>query len=270
MILYNFFKSELKRAIFSRYFLISFLITFILLAYSFLDFISLGWSFGMSNFQLFKEHYDFIDLFLISRSENKASYLGVVAPLLACLVFSDSYLSDKTTGYLNFIFMRISKKKYVITRLLVNSIASGLSILLSSIFMICILLIFYGFNINSENALYLAGPFSNIYYSGDKYLYLLIVIGILVMFNFIFSTLSLGISAFIHNKYISFLAPFLYYIASGALLGIIGLYKLDATALFMPKNSLTTFELILYQFVLVLLGVTTFIYGVLNLNEQNN
>lgn len=268
--MYNYFKTELKRAILSKYFLIALLITFALLLYSFFEFITLGWQSSPFNFQSLKKYYDSFDMFIISRSENRASYLGLLAPLLASLVYSDSYLSDKSSGYLNFIYMRLSKKKYIFTKLLVNILASGLSIVLSSLFMLFLLILLFGIGVNSENVLNLSGPFSDIYYNGNKYLYFLIILIMSFIFNCIFSTLSLAISTFVNNKYISFLAPFFYYIISGSLLVIVGFSKLNATRLFMPKNDVSVLDLVIYQLFLLILGIIIFIYGVLHLDEKIN
>lgn len=264
--MHHYFKSQLKQSILSKYFFLSFFITFILLSYSFLEFITLGWT---CFFELSSNHYDFIDIFVLCRSENRASYLVVLAPLLASLVFSHSYLDDKNSGYLNFIYIRIEKKKYVFTKLLVNAIASGLSIITSSVVIILILSAIYGININPEYALNISGPFSDIYIS-NKYLYLLIILCISFMFNVVFSTLSLGISGIIDNKYISFLSPFFYYIISGSVFYVIGLYKLNSTTLFMPNENVDLLGLMLYQLILFIIGVILFIYGVLYSDEKNN
>lgn len=263
--MFNYFKAELKCTIFSKYFFISLLIAFSLLLYSFFEFITLGWNFNVWNFHSFSEHYDFIDLFLISRSENRASYLGVLAPLLASLIYSDSYLSDKKTGYINFIYMRISKGKYILVKLLVNFISSGLAILLASSMMLVFLSILYGFTLNPKNALNITGVFSS-----GKYLYLIFIIFNSCIFYCIFSTLSLAVSTFIDNKYISLAIPFFYYIISGSIFVMFGLNKLNATALFTPKNGLNIYQFIFYELFLLSLGVITFIYGVLKSNEKIN
>lgn len=268
--MYNYFKAELKRAIFSKYFFIAFSITLMLLVYSFFEFISLGWNSNPFNFHSLENYYDSFDIFIISRTENRASYLGLLAPLLASLVYSDSYLSDKSSGYLNFIYIRTNKKNYIITKLLVNILSSGLSIVLASLLMLIFLISIFGITINSENVLNLSGPFSNIYYSGNKSLYFFIILSISFIFNCIFSTLSLAISTFVNNKYISFLAPFFYYIISGSLFIIIGVSKLNATRLFMPKNDISISETIIYQSFLLILGTITFIYGVLFADEKIN
>lgn len=268
--MFDYLKLELKNSIFSKYFLIAYLITFILLLYSFFEFITLGWGGNIADFRSFSEHYDFIDLFIISRSENRASYLGVIAPLLASLIYSDSYLSDKTTNYINFIYMRISKRNYLLVKLLVNFISSGFCILISSLSMLLFLALLYGVKLNPENALNLSGAFSNIYFVGNKYLYVFIIIIISCVFYTIFSSLSLAISSFIKNKYIAFFTPFFYYIISGSIFVMLGFHKLNATTLFMPNNNLNIYEFIFYQLFLLIIGIILFIYGVLNSYEKNN
>ena len=146
-------RKKWTRAILSKNALISFIITFLVLFIAFLEFVHFP-RFSINNM---RDRYDAIYLFTRIRHSTKASILVLIAPLLASLAFSDSYLSDKESGFLKFIYLRIGQKKYIFSKIIVNSIVSGLVISLASFVMLFFLICVYG--IKDVNTLNL-GPFS--------------------------------------------------------------------------------------------------------------
>lgn len=260
----NYIKFEFKRSLLSRNSFLCIITILIAFVIGFLSMIN----FNFTWINEFKDTYDFIDVFLMSRNFSTSSFLVIIAPLIAAIVFSDSYLVDKESGFLKFIYLRIKKNDYIKIRLLVNGISSGLIILFSSLIALVIFSGIYGININTNDAIKISGPFSNFYYS-NKWIYLLIVLGVSFIFNVIFATLALGASTFINNKYLSFLAPFFFYILSGTVFVMLKLYNLNATFLFVLKGNYSEINLILYQVVLLIIGVLLFYFGVLFRNEKD-
>ncbi|XZI81498.1 hypothetical protein ACSXED_17045 (plasmid) [Clostridium perfringens] len=259
-------KSEFKRALISKQMLIYLILTISILLISFLDFSNF-------NFTHVKElrtskYYDCIDLFIVVQNSTRTSILPIITPLLACLIFSTSYLDDKNSKFLNLIYSRLDKKKYIWIRLMVNAISSGLAVLISySIFFIFISL-YMGFNLKYNSILKIEGPFSYFYYN-NKWIYFIIILIVAFLFNVIFSTLGLGISTIINNKYLAFLSPFFYYILTGTLFISLGLYKLNATYLFQIRYGYTVTDLLIYQSVLLAIGILLFYIGVLYNNEKD-
>ncbi|MEL5898788.1 hypothetical protein AAGC94_12035 [Clostridium sporogenes] len=257
----NYIKNEFKRAFFSKGALICFGISLIIFLLGFSELARFG-IYGFTNV------YDFIDIFLYCRDVGKFSILVLIAPLLAAIVYSNSYLSDKNSGYLKFIYLRIDKKKYILTRLIANAVVSGLMIVLASLVMLIILAIIYGINIKGASpSLNIEGPLSYVYYN-NKWLYCIIILMLSFSFYAIFSTLALGASTIINNKYFSFLAPFFYYIISGTLFIIFKLYPLNATCLFKLK-AFSIQWIISYQIILLTIGSLLFYFGVLYRNEKD-
>lgn len=255
----NYIKSELKRVILSKNALISFSIILILYLISVYNFM------GYAGFNLkeFNETYDSVDVFIMIRKD----LLALVAPLLAAFIFSDSYLLDLESGYLKFIYLRISKKKYVLTRLVVNALVSGLIIVIASMIVFAMLYILFGISKTSLNPL--EGAFDFIY-SKSKLLYILILMLVSFIFNVVFSTFALGISAWVKNRYITILSSFFYYVLTATVLVSLGLYKLNATILFTLHPIATEFDIIMYQCILLIIGFVLFYFGVLWKNEKNN
>lgn len=254
----SYFKSELKRVAISKNTLIALILTIVLYFIGYYEFTD----FRGFNVEGFKEIYDSIDVFIVIRK----SYLSLLIPLIASMIFSDSYLLDLETGYLNFIYLRLPRKKYILIKILVNAIISGFVIVVSSILVFIILYLIFGIN---NNSLFneVTGTFGLIYQE-NKFIYFLILIMTSFIFNVIFATLSLGLSPYLKNRYLTVVSSFAYYVISATIFISLKLFQLNATLLF-TLNYLSAEMLIIYQIVLFLIGVILFYFGVLYKNEKN-
>ena len=178
-----YFKNEFKRVLFSRRSIYVFIITLGLLLISFFNFINIE-GFNLNEFKVI---YDSLDVYIYIRKD----LLVLIAPILASLVFSDSYLLDSESGFLNYIYIRTNKIKYITIKLLVNALVSGIVITFASSIIILFLIILLGVNNNHLHDI--TGPFNFIYYQ-SRILYFLLLLGVSFIFNVVFSTLSLGLS----------------------------------------------------------------------------
>ncbi|CAG7838742.1 hypothetical protein CLOHAE12215_00089 [Clostridium haemolyticum] len=254
----KYFKLEFRRAILSRNALISFIITILAFLIAFLDCI-LYWQEGLHGL----DHlFDASSIFIRTRYMNSSSYLFVIAPILATMIFSDSYLLDKESGFLKSIYVRMSKRKYIFTKIMVNSIVSGLVIALASAIVLIILIKMYGIrDVHMQSGL---GAFSFIFYK-SRILYCVFLILISFIFNAIFATLALGISPWIKNRYLAMLAPFFYYIIAVPLFPA----WMSPITLFSLEGVLNESQIIIYQLILLFIGVISFYYGVKYDYEKN-
>ncbi|WP_039237420.1 ABC transporter permease [Clostridium sp. K25] len=248
----KYFKLEFRRAMLSRNALISFIITILAFLIAFLDCI-LYWQEGLHGL----DHlFDASSIFIRTRYMNSSSYLFVIAPILATMIFSDSYLLDKESGFLKSIYVRMSKRKYIFTKIMVNSIVSGLVIALASAIVLIILIKMYGIrDVHMQSGL---GAFSFIFYK-SRILYCVFLILISFIFNAIFATLALGISP------LAMLAPFFYYIIAVPLFPA----WMSPITLFSLEGVLNEFQIIIYQLILLFIGVISFYYGVKYDYEKN-
>ncbi|GAA0076927.1 hypothetical protein UT300005_13050 [Clostridium sp. CTA-5] len=261
-------KNELKRAIFSKSALLTFLITLITLLIGFFGIVCDEWNIFNIEVNHFKKFYDSVDIFLMTRAFGRASILGFIAPLLAALVFSNSYLQDKDSGFLKFIYARMNRKKYIISRIFVNAISSGIIISAALIVILIFISLIFGIKTNPNSQFEVTGAYV-FWYAKSKWIYAICIIILSFIFNVIFATLSLGLSPFINNKYLSFLCPFFIYILSLTLFHYIGINKLNMSVLFRPNVNGSEIPVLIYQIVLFIIGIVLFYVGVLYRNEKD-
>lgn len=261
----HYIKSELKRAIFSKSSLITFLATLIILAVGFLAIVFIN---GNFEFNFYKKFYDSFDIFLLTRAFGRASILSLVAPLLAVLVFSNSYLQDKDSGFLKLIYTRMNKKKYIISRIFVNAISSGVIISTALVVILIFISLIFGIKTNPDSHFQVMGSYAFLY-EKSKWIYVIFIIILSFVFNAIFATLSLGISPFINNKYLSILSPFFIYVLSTTLFSYIGFGKLNMGILFTLNADGSEIKILVYQLLLLFIGIVLFYVGVLYRNEKD-
>lgn len=240
----NYFKSEFKRAFFSKNTLISIIIVFICLIIPYLSEIKIPYP-----------NEDGINFFIRIGAFLSISFLPLLAPLVACIPFSNSYILDKESGVINYIYAKIDSKKYFTIKIIVNGLVSGLIFLIPQLIMLLFLILFHGMN---SSSIEIVGAFSTIYYS-SKSVYAIILIFVEFIFGFIFSTLALGISALTENKYLTIIIPFIYVMISGTVFEIIGLNRilnLNVITLFDISYStkMTSLSLIVYDIIIFLVG----------------
>jgi len=209
-----------------------------------------------------------VDVFLRCVGYGSSNILCFIAPLLAALVFSNSYLQDKNSNFLKFLYTRMDKKRYIIVRIIVNALSSRIVIVTSLIILLMIITLLLGFKTNPNSLFKITGLFSFLYYK-SKWLYVIYFIMNSFIFNVIFATLALGLSPFINNKYLSFLCPFALYTLSMTLLSYIGLSFLNMGLLFLSNTARSEIFIITYQSILLIIGITLFYLGVLYRNEKN-
>jgi hypothetical protein len=152
-------------------------------------------------------------------------------------------------------------------RLVINAIASGLVVLIPQIMILAFLIIKFGIN---NTAMDIYGAFSGLfYYSKPLYVVLLLILSFVS--SAVFSTFALGISSATENKYLTILIPFVYIIISGTIFELIGinkLFSLNIIILFdvMFNGNLTIANVLIYEFILLIIGVALLNY----FGERNN
>ncbi|HFD2030131.1 TPA: hypothetical protein ACF2C8_001888 [Clostridium perfringens] len=230
-----------------------------------------------SNIELIKSflknsNVDAIDAFLTIRSGN----IVIIFPLLATIIFSDSYLVEKENGFTKFVYTKLSIKKYVFIKVIVNIIVSALIGGLASFLILIFLVFIFGIK-NPSIASYtnsINGPFNYLLASSNtRLIYGLIVVILFSISYIVMSTLALGISAWIKNRYLVLIAPFFYYILCGTIierLGINRIFDFHLARVISLKHSMTKpMHLFIYLFLLLLVGIALFYVGVVIKNEKD-
>ncbi len=260
-----YFREEIKRVLFSKALIITFLITLASLVFAWLEFVHFP-SWSISDISRI---YDAIDIFIRIRSSTRASFLVILAPLLAAMVFSDSYLQEKDTGFLRFIYMRTVQSKYMLVKSFVTGIMSGLVIVSASL--IVFISLFFVYGIKETSLHQISGAFSWIYME-NRVFYALFIILISFIFNFIFSLLSLGVSPWISNRFLAVVFPFIYFLVSGTIFDFLGINKFfcfKTTVLFTLSTTFPDYYIIIYQVLLLLISILLFRFGVLHKDGKN-
>lgn len=259
----NYFKSEIKRALFGRNAIISFLITLTVLIIAFLEFAAPFFSLDKS--------FDAIDIFIRIRSTSNAAFLVIIFPLLASIIFSDSYLLEKETGFTKFIYSRLSIKKYACIKVIVNAIVSALVGITASF--IILMLLIYKYGIRVTNQVLVGGPFSYLLDSNTgRVEYAIILVLITGVCYMTIATLALGISAWIKNRYLALIIPFFYYILCGTLLEILGVnrvFNFNFAQIYALNIIVNTPHVFIYPILLLAVGVILFYTGVILKNEKD-
>ncbi|MCD3245985.1 hypothetical protein G8S21_08540 [Clostridium botulinum C] len=246
----KYLKVEFKRATLSKNTIIVFIITLLALIIAYVE------ANGIKG-QHFLSEYDAVYIFMHIRWAERASYLVIIAPLLATLVFSDSYLLEKEYGYLKNIYTKMTKRRYIFTKITVNAVVSGMIITIAYFIMLAILIAIHGINKATNPPILETTLFSYIYYK-HRFLYALVLIVNSFIFNAICATLALGISPWIKNRYLTCLCPFFYWIFSGIILP----HCMDLNILFTMNGDVTELNVIVYQVILFVIGITSFYVGV--------
>ena len=263
----HYFKNEIKRALFSENALISFLIALVALIIPLLVFINFP-HYGIKDSKL---HYDAIDVFTRIRSTSPAAFLVVIFPLLATIIFSDSYLLEKETGFTKFIYSRMPIKKYVWIKFVVNALSSTLVGSAASFIMLMFLIYTYGIGGGIPNIVTVGGPFSNLFYS-NKLGYGLILVLITGICYMVLATLAIGLSAWIKNRYLVLIIPFFYYILCGTMVEILGInrvFNFNLAQIYGLNSIVSTSHVFIYPILLLLLGLVLFYTGVIVKNEKD-
>lgn len=205
--------------------------------------------------------YDFAETFILAQTSGVSSLIAILFPLICCIPYATSYIEEMESGHIYYTYTKLSKKKYIISKLLVNGVIGG-----SVIAIPCLLLL--GISLGVKGTSLTAESGSMVVYGRDLYLQTPIAYVLLLILNsficgFIFANLALGFSAFLKNKYLTILMPFGFYIFSGVVLSNISIY-LNAITLFdvHQYGELERIGIILYDIILFLAGGITFAVGV--------
>lgn len=179
--------------------------------------------------------------------------IKLLAPILVCLPFVDSYLDDVNSGMHRYLYTKITPLKYALIKILVNGLLGGLVLLIGSSISFLIFLTrgINGFDnsLVNENLLHI--------FNKSPLGFVLLSILFMFIFGITFSTLGLGLSTIFKNKYISILILFTLYILS-----LFFSDKFDATRLLSVSYG-TIASALLYDFTLFTIGVVLFLIKIL-------
>lgn len=207
-------------------------------------------------------HTDAFYLFSFSYAHGTSSILLIIVPILVCLPFSTSYLQEKQSNFQQNIYVRINKRKYLITKVIINGLVGGLTITIILTISFLIFLIFKGTHstVDLVNYLDLSGTPAYLY-GISPFLYVLVIIIGSFFGGFTFSTITLSLSTIIKNKYISLLSPFILNAITGIFLQQINKVFYMANFFDVTYYSLNLIYIVLYEAIILSTFIGIFFYN---------
>ncbi|GAA4654309.1 hypothetical protein GCM10023142_14470 [Anaerocolumna aminovalerica] len=144
---------------------------------------------------------------------NSYSYGGVYSscfmPMLASAVYATSYCKEHLSKMDSLIIGRIGCIKYGISKIIVNSLSSGIAVFLGGGLFVFIASFFKPlYNTNSDMEA-MGFPYFDYLNKGNGFLYFIIVLYLAFLVGILWSTIALTVSVFITNSYIVIATPFL-------------------------------------------------------------
>lgn len=220
----RYFLFELRRAVISKNFIVGISLICITL------FISAHQSwYSIAGFGGFS-------FFLYTFSLGELALLPIAAPLIVPITFADSYLKDKEHNMIYAIMTRSSLKKYYITRILVNGIASALTMFIPLFLLLLINLFLFDVSAGESFGI-LHGAWSFVF-DKNQFLYSIIIILNSTLFAFIYGNVGLVATLFVNNKLFGIVAPFTLYILPSFILPFFNLTQFEAITTFdLSANS---------------------------------
>jgi hypothetical protein len=143
---------------------------------------------------------------------------SLFAALLATLPFADSFLDDRSHGFLRYIALRVSYRKYLTAKALAVGLAGGVCVCFSVVLMFGLLVIIGPVNFSaqgyiSNSTLASATPWGPLgwLYNLNPYGYLAFLLASAFVFGWVYAWLGLAVSAVINNRYVALAAPLIFF-----------------------------------------------------------
>lgn len=216
---------------------------------------------GFDMLRLDPEIIDFADTFTYAQTSGTSAFISLAFPILCCLPYSHSYVTEYKTGFINYLLSKMKKNQYIKIKLIITGFMGGTVIAVPTLLFFFICLIRKGTQLTSDSGNIIIF-FKSIYFS-NPVLYILILILNSFLCGTIFAILGLGISTWIQNKYAAIFLPFCFYIFSGIVLGSVN-RNLNAITLFCVNqyNKVNEINIFIYDLILLIIGVGLFYTGV--------
>lgn len=205
---------EMKRAYISRYF-VGALVVGLSIAIAQFVFSVLPASHLLDNYLLGNGEYPRSVYNTWIEASGVPFYLSLytlLLPILACIPYGDSLFLDKKEGYRNYVLTRVSKKNYLIAKLIATFLSAG------SVVCIPLIINFYLTSfamplLIPESSATTFPIFSNSMWSELFYKTPLLYIGlyliIIFMYAGLFGMLGVMLSSFVKNRFVVILLPFM-------------------------------------------------------------
>lgn len=138
-------------------------------------------------------------------------YFTLIAPVFVTIPFVATYWWDMNTGFINYIGVRKSLKKYIIAKWLVNGIAGGIVLIVPLLLLFILLVMRMDIFMHVIASLEL--NFCGEFLLTNPILYVLCGCLLAFFFGFVYATMGLAITAVTNNRFIGVVLPIILYFA---------------------------------------------------------
>ncbi len=219
----NYITKEILRAIKSRWFIVSLLVSLGLLFVGLVAFYSLdptpppGWHFAHRN------AYD------AWKSAVSDSVFVLFAPLAATLAYADSYAQERSQRFSRYVLLRLPHSRYLAIKFVVNGLVGGLAVALP-------MALCFGFTwlhyprvlpplsgtVYPEEWMRCVGFLGELYVPAPQ-LYVGLRLGLGFLFGSVYATHGMALSAFTANRYVILSFPLLSHLIIGFVVNALGI-----------------------------------------------
>lgn len=182
----------------------------------------------------------------------------IIMPLICCIPFVGSYLEDTNGGFINFITIRTSFKKYVFSKVIVVFSSGFMTIFISSsLFYLFISLIKPN---NLEYCSLNTYGFLSDLFNVNPNLYVIYYILICSIMGGTFALIGLAVSTKINNPLIPIIAPMLYWYAGTFLFDTLKLVSFEPASInaYFVRPNVTGYSIFLQLFLYSTISIITF------------
>ncbi|MEG0856437.1 MAG: hypothetical protein RSG52_08155 [Terrisporobacter sp.] len=204
----NYCKLELKKSIYCKKFIITFVISLTCLVFGIIEYIF-----------IYKDFKNTGSLYLFTESYSSGFYsiLIFLSPIISSMPFALSYLKDQEMNNFNELIDTIGKKKYFHSKFLVNALLGGLVLSSSLAFYYIILVFTKGINLNDIELL-VFNKHLNESIINNQILYVSIEIIFSFIFGATFANFTMCLSTVLKNRYLTIISSVFFHMLSSVVL----------------------------------------------------
>ncbi len=251
-------KTELRRAFFSKAFLLTCGIAFVMLAIGGWDYIDYAVhpSKGILT--------TWLQIYLVSFVFGMTSLLGIFYTIVVMIPYVLSYRRERDSGYMQLILLKTSRKAYLRAKLLAVAGSAFASMLLPNLCWILVCRFMLGETDPMYDRFRHMIDFALPLYDNHPDWYAVMYAVHASILGMIFAILGLGLSAVIKNRYLALLLPFCYCVFSSSILDVVdhSFAAFDLLSIQLCSSGTLGFWVIpIYEAALLAVGLALFFGG---------
>lgn len=156
----------------------------------------------------------YVIAWLVGMGMSQTSLYMFVAPAIISLVYTDTLWIDRNTGFINYLLVRSSTRKYISVKYIVAALSGGFIASLPCILLFIIYAILYPLNYTSANTELI--HFNVDYYPdllvANPVLYMVFLSSLKFVFGMSYVLIGLSLSALSNNRYIALSITYVVYL----------------------------------------------------------